>query len=326
MLPVALALAGTQARLRRSRSSGWFGPRGLASIVFTVHRARGGEAAARSTIASPSSSRSCSRSTLHGISARPLTDRYARWYRAHARPPAAMESVYTPARWRRTQAVPVCRGPRRQACSPSSTVNAPRIPWVGDACSPEGTDDTDCGYPADRVTEPDHVLRSCRCSESCSSRRLPGGPARGARAAHRPDRVACARGDRLGAARRPRDPDPADLCRAAAADSYNAAVDGVPITPRRAPAVLPPRSSRPSSSRTSRPIRCGRATASSQLEHGLRACWSTPILDAAGRGHWNVCALLPRPPPSERARARGGGDGGRGGEHRLRARGRRRRR
>ena len=36
MLPVALALIGTGARRRRSAFLGWFGPRGLASIVFAV--------------------------------------------------------------------------------------------------------------------------------------------------------------------------------------------------------------------------------------------------------------------------------------------------
>ena len=36
MLPVAVALAGTRARLPTVTFLGWFGPRGLASIVFTV--------------------------------------------------------------------------------------------------------------------------------------------------------------------------------------------------------------------------------------------------------------------------------------------------
>ena len=36
MVPVAVALLGTHARRRRSAFVGWFGPRGLASIVFTI--------------------------------------------------------------------------------------------------------------------------------------------------------------------------------------------------------------------------------------------------------------------------------------------------
>ena len=36
MLPVALALLGTKARLPTVAYVGWFGPRGLASIVFAV--------------------------------------------------------------------------------------------------------------------------------------------------------------------------------------------------------------------------------------------------------------------------------------------------
>ena len=82
MLPVALSLIGTHARAPTAAFLGWFGPRGLATIVLSVY--------------------------AHGVSARPLTDRYARWYRAHPAdrlPP--MESV--PAehvRWRRPTAVP----------------------------------------------------------------------------------------------------------------------------------------------------------------------------------------------------------------------------
>ena len=52
---------------------------------------------------------------LHGLSAKPLSDRYARWYRAHDRLPE-MESVHAPAqRWRHSDVVPVSRaveGPR----------------------------------------------------------------------------------------------------------------------------------------------------------------------------------------------------------------------
>jgi NhaP-type Na+/H+ or K+/H+ antiporter len=46
---------------------------------------------------------------LHGLSAKPLTDRYARWYRGHPRNSLPrMESVHAPAqRWRRTAVVPV---------------------------------------------------------------------------------------------------------------------------------------------------------------------------------------------------------------------------
>jgi len=36
MLPVALSLVGTQARWPSVAFLGWFGPRGLASIVFTI--------------------------------------------------------------------------------------------------------------------------------------------------------------------------------------------------------------------------------------------------------------------------------------------------
>ena len=109
MVPVALALVGTHAQLRTVAFVGWFGPRGLASIVFTVIALEGGALPHASEITVAVVFTIVLSVYLHGLSARPLTDRYARWYRAHTddRLPS-MESVYAPdQRWRRTQAVPV---------------------------------------------------------------------------------------------------------------------------------------------------------------------------------------------------------------------------
>ncbi|HEX4526592.1 MAG TPA: cation:proton antiporter [Gaiellaceae bacterium] len=109
MLPVAVSLFGTHARLRTVAFVGWFGPRGLASIVFTVIALEHGTLEHASAITVAVVFTIVLSVYAHGLSAKPLTNRYARWYRAHTeeRLPR-MESVHAPPqRWRRTQAVPV---------------------------------------------------------------------------------------------------------------------------------------------------------------------------------------------------------------------------
>ena len=103
MIPVAVALVGTHARLRTVAFVGWFGPRGLASIVFTVIALEQGSLEHASEITVAVVFTIVLSVYAHGLSARPLTERYARWYRAHPndRLPL-MESVHAPAqRWRR---------------------------------------------------------------------------------------------------------------------------------------------------------------------------------------------------------------------------------
>ncbi len=109
MAPVAVSLLGTRARWRTVGFVGWFGPRGLASIVFTVIVLEDGSLPHVRTITVAVVFTILLSVVAHGLSAKPLTDRYARWYRAHPddRLPS-MESVHAPAqRWRRTGAVPV---------------------------------------------------------------------------------------------------------------------------------------------------------------------------------------------------------------------------
>ena len=92
MLPVALSLLGTKARAPTVAFIGWFGPRGLASIVFVVivedtHQAHSG------TILTACYFTVGLSVLVHGLSAAPLVNRYAAWYRAAAdERPAAMES------------------------------------------------------------------------------------------------------------------------------------------------------------------------------------------------------------------------------------------
>jgi sodium/hydrogen antiporter len=118
MLPVAAAFAGTHARLQTIAFAGWFGPRGLASIVFTVIVLDETKLPYDSTIAVVVVFTIVLSVYAHGLSSRPLTTRYASWYRAHPgdrRP--AMEAVHAePQRWRRSPAVQRAGGstpPRR---------------------------------------------------------------------------------------------------------------------------------------------------------------------------------------------------------------------
>jgi sodium/hydrogen antiporter len=109
MAPVALSLLGTHARWRTVAFVGWFGPRGLASIVFAIIVLEDGGLPHVSEITVAVVFTIVLSVYAHGLSARPLTDRYARWYRAHPRDQLPrMESVHAPSqRWRRPQAVPL---------------------------------------------------------------------------------------------------------------------------------------------------------------------------------------------------------------------------
>ena len=106
MLPVALSLLGTGARRPTLGFVGWFGPRGLATIVFAV-------------ILIDESSLPHERIMLlavvatigisvfaHGLTAQPLTNRYVGWYASHPREKLpTMESVPAATqRWRTPRA------------------------------------------------------------------------------------------------------------------------------------------------------------------------------------------------------------------------------
>jgi sodium/hydrogen antiporter len=98
MLPVALAMLGTGASWRTVGFLGWFGPRGLASIVFAVIVVQEADLPNTATILSATYATIGLSVLLHGITAAPLADRYARWYESHpaGRRPV-MESVPAPA-------------------------------------------------------------------------------------------------------------------------------------------------------------------------------------------------------------------------------------
>ncbi len=109
MLPVAVAFAGTRARLPTVAFTGWFGPRGLASIVFTVIVLDETKLPYDSTIALVAVFTIVLSVYAHGFTSQPLTARYATWYRAHPRDRRpVMEAVHAePQRWRRSPVVEV---------------------------------------------------------------------------------------------------------------------------------------------------------------------------------------------------------------------------
>jgi sodium/hydrogen antiporter len=94
MLPVAVAMLGTRARRPTVAFLGWFGPRGLASIVFAVILIDDTELPHLHTLLLAITVTIALSVYAHGLTARPLTERYARWWSSHphvALP--AMESV-----------------------------------------------------------------------------------------------------------------------------------------------------------------------------------------------------------------------------------------
>ena len=96
MLPVAIAMLGTRAKAPTLGFLGWFGPRGLASIVFAVIVVEESNLAHENLIVIAIYLTVGLSVFAHGLSAAPLADRYARWYEQHPSDKAPpMESVPT---------------------------------------------------------------------------------------------------------------------------------------------------------------------------------------------------------------------------------------
>lgn len=97
MLPVAIAMFRSGARWQTIGFLGWFGPRGLASIVFAVIAVQEAHLAGANTILLTTYLTIGLSVLAHGVTAAPLARRYARWYELHPvdRLPA-MESVPAP--------------------------------------------------------------------------------------------------------------------------------------------------------------------------------------------------------------------------------------
>jgi NhaP-type Na+/H+ or K+/H+ antiporter len=113
MLPVAVAMLGTRARAPTLGFLGWFGPRGLASIVFAVIVIEESNLPHEHLIVLAIYLTVGLSVFAHGLSAAPLANRYARWFEQHPRDKAPpMESV--PAEVTRA------RGPAEQLTEPAS--------------------------------------------------------------------------------------------------------------------------------------------------------------------------------------------------------------
>jgi NhaP-type Na+/H+ or K+/H+ antiporter len=97
MAPVALAMLGTRARKPTVAFLGWFGPRGLASIVFAVILIDEADLPHVHVLLLAIAATVALSVYAHGLTASPLTERYVRWWGSH--PPDAlppMEQVPAP--------------------------------------------------------------------------------------------------------------------------------------------------------------------------------------------------------------------------------------
>ena len=94
MLPVAIAMLGSRARAPTVGFLGWFGPRGLASIVFAVIVVEESALPHEHLIVNAIYVTVGLSVLAHGLSAAPLAGRYARWFEQHPRDkPPPMESA-----------------------------------------------------------------------------------------------------------------------------------------------------------------------------------------------------------------------------------------
>jgi NhaP-type Na+/H+ or K+/H+ antiporter len=98
IVPVAIAMLGTGASRQTVAFLGWFGPRGLASIVFAVIVVQESQLTNTTTILLAAYLTVGLSVLAHGITAAPLAARYADWFQSSARRGRApvMESVPVP--------------------------------------------------------------------------------------------------------------------------------------------------------------------------------------------------------------------------------------
>ena len=88
MVPVALSLIGGQPRLPTVAFLGWFGPRGLATIVFAILILEEPRSLPSQSLLLTTAVVTIGLSIVaHGLTAAPLAARYAAWFQAHPRRP-----------------------------------------------------------------------------------------------------------------------------------------------------------------------------------------------------------------------------------------------
>ena len=83
MLPVAVAMLRSHARVPTLAFLGWFGPRGLASIVFAVIVIEESNLPHENLLVTAIYLTVGLSVLAHGLSAAPLAGRYARWFEQH---------------------------------------------------------------------------------------------------------------------------------------------------------------------------------------------------------------------------------------------------
>ena len=96
MLPVAVSLLGSGARPPTIGFLGWFGPRGLASIVFAVMLEEGSELPHEETILLTVYATVGLSVLLHGLTAAPLAGRYAAWFESGSRDRLSADTADAP--------------------------------------------------------------------------------------------------------------------------------------------------------------------------------------------------------------------------------------
>jgi sodium/hydrogen antiporter len=101
MLPVAVALLGLHARRPTVAFVGWFGPRGLASIVFAIIVLEGSALTHVNLVVATVFITVGLSVYAHGLTALPLTDAYARWFARRDEPPPMESTAAHEHRWRR---------------------------------------------------------------------------------------------------------------------------------------------------------------------------------------------------------------------------------
>jgi len=110
MVPVAISMIGTRAGRPTVVFLGWSGPRGLASIVFGVLAANEANLPHEQDILVAIALTVAVSVFAHGLTARPLTDHYVRWYSGRTQvPPEPMEVRPVPAhplRWPASRTIP----------------------------------------------------------------------------------------------------------------------------------------------------------------------------------------------------------------------------
>ena len=111
-------MLGTGARRQTVTFMGWFGPRGLASIVFALIVLHDADLPHQETILTATYVTVGLSVLAHGVTAAPLTRRYVSWFESHPadrRP--AMESVFAAAhRLRHPAGIAATSAARRLPC------------------------------------------------------------------------------------------------------------------------------------------------------------------------------------------------------------------